>query len=1391
MTPDPTNPRHALEASLTALLLGELPPDQAAFLRQAIATDPELARMYAQLERTINLVRETAAEPIPGPAVHPQLLRLSSERREQLLQRFKTVDHPALAKPERKDRSWLVPTAIAASMLLLVGALGLSELSKSRVTSGDVTELRRLNVVVNQDAANVPRAVAEGGQSWYTLGANRNGRWPTDSSPATPAPYKRPEVAGRNIVSVHSGDAASFSATPPTTIFLPPKLPESESELARTAKALDGSTAGNASFSLGGGMGGGGGGRAPATAPAENRPLDEHRDTLSTFSPGPAHEEALSRRYGLRGVTKSEAKEPQAQVGKPTVTYSAQDRTAGTPTSGTQFYAGGFTNALVSPDLDGDVPSFKEVPAQQKQELAVEQDINEALRRRALTPAREPAKDAERIPRVNVDPTAGLPLAAAAPSVDPTTGLPLSNASSEVLAKIRQKNGGVLQIDDSNGLSKDLRRSETTSTLVAGDYQWQFPAGGTPNVGSLGRTSTPSSTQPEPYSLGVAGYANLPAQAAAGYDSVQQWSSSKLRDGLRTTGEKTDLQLPKNSMVEIVDKATAKQVESPSLGQKLSGLVSGKVERSARIKVERDQSDIAGVAGVSEKQTTAGYDPYFVKTEAEVIQSDAVLGAVVDKLKLDEAWAKKRGTSTPLPKSEAVKMLKEQLDVKSVGKTDLLDIGVKSDKPEEAANLANAVAESYRARRLEQRKELAQAEVASLQDRLAENEQRIREAQTDVDALREKYKISDYMAGGTAPTVLITAETLRRIEQLRIESQAELSKQQTLLTKLTTIRNDPDALANVISTNGIQDQVLGSLLEQKALTGQKLASLQNQYGPENIETKKAAAMADDLKSKINNRVADVISGLEARVTSLGQSLTNLQVEVDKAMKTDLQKTSEHQPYWEAKQHLEELQRLGQVLSMKIAGEKTEAEKLIAGRNDDARPPKPTTPPPEPQPEIQTHDNAFSTFSLNVSDVSFKLAAASLEKGVLPEPASIRSEEFINAFDYRDPEPATGAPIAFAWERARYPFTQNRDLVRFSLKTAALGRQAGRPLNLVLLLDNSGSMERADRVSIIREALRVLATQLQPNDTLSVVLFARTPRLWVDGAPGNQAGKVADEVSGLTPEGGTNLGDALDLAYQTALRHYLPAGINRVVLLTDGAANLGNVEPEELKKKVEANRRQGVALDCFGIGWEGYNDDLLETLTRNGDGRYGFINTPEEAATEFAGQLAGALHVAASDVKVQVEFNSKRVTAYRQIGYAKHQLTKEQFRDNSVDAAELGAAESGNALYVVDVNGGGDGPLATVRVRYKVPGTMQYQEHEWTVPYTGNAAPLEQASPALRLAASASAFSEWLATSPYAAEVTPDSVLGYLRGVPEVYGADGRPKKLEWMIRQAKSLAGKQ
>ena len=667
---------------------------------------------------------------------------------------------------------------------------------------------------------------------------------------------------------------------------------------------------------------------------------------------------------------------------------------------------------------------------------------------------------------------------------------------------------------------------------------------------------------------------------------------------MKTGEEQVDKDLPKARSVMIIDPATAAATEKPSFGEKLRQTVSGKVERAARITVEQEHTDIVGLEGPA---TGNNYDPYFLQTEFQTIKSEAVLKKAAEKLNAD-----KNGSA-----AVTVAELKKDLDLGTVKNSKFIEIGAKGTTADEAARIANAVAQAYREYRLEEYDEIKTRGIKSLQDQLAEQDNKVELAQAKVDELAKQLSLS----AGTA-----SAE-------------------------------------------------------------------------------------------------------------------------------------------------------------------------VVNQSDNALP-KPAIPPPTPQPEMLTRENAFSTFSMNVSDVSFKLAAASLEKGQMPEPASIRSEEFINAFDYRDPEAAPGVPVAFNYERALYPFAHNRELLRFSLKTAAAGRQTGRPLNIVLLLDNSGSMERADRVRIIQEGLRVLAGQLQAQDTFSIVTFARTPRLRVDGIPGNQAAAAVDEVGKFTPEGGTDLGDALDVAYETALHHYLPNGDNRVVLLTDGAANLGDVDSNSLKQKVETHRKQGIALDCFGIGWEGYNDDLLEVLTRDGDGRYGFINTPEEASTEFVSQIAGALHVAAADVKVQVEFNPDRVISYRQIGYAKHQLTKEQFRDNTVAAGQIAAQEAGNALYTIEVNPQGQGSIGTVRVRYKVPDTGEIREQSWDVPYTGGAVSMEQASPAMRLATTASAFSEWLATSPFAEEVTTDQLLNYLNGVPQVYGADTRPQKLEWMIRQAKSISGK-
>ncbi|MEI8041833.1 MAG: von Willebrand factor type A domain-containing protein [Verrucomicrobiota bacterium] len=1213
----PQKPHDELGASLTALLLGELPHDQAAALHQRLVQDPELAALYERLKHTVSLVRETFTTPTAQAAAPLLPLRMEERRRQKLLRQFKTGAPGELTQPRRRTTSWIIPAVCALGCVMIISALMLPTLSRAKAKAAYRVRNHSFNTwsLAKNEEAPAPSAPAEPDVMRLSLGQDgrpergESGKARRPQSvtplPSSRAAAKPAESAGAAIVLPKGGQPDDENRTARVTYSGQP-----EPDAARMKAFYDDS----AGRSGGGGAGGGGmdrsyggyGGVASGrpAKPAQDQPtavaasddLFAKRKDAITFGLS-RNGDAQNLNYAWNFDTSKERKLAQAAGEQPPVLGDVP--LLGNVVAGNRFYRQ--QGAVAGPKPATDTPQ-----ALGRLEEGVVLNFSDVERRLVERGAPASAgKPTELYARSSTEET-------------PRLGLSGGRAKDELSA-------GTLKFKAENK-AKDFVVADSEET-------------GRQKLSSEGKTAMRHGLEEAAYSLNAVGYTPAPAiglnsgkapptevsrraPSAVVLPSTEGDTSLALKDSngadqksrqyvegkqqleelqwfrqildSKIASEGVDVALPKASMVEIVDRAQPASAPSTTLWDKLRGK-QGNFSSSTRLKVEQDQSDIMGL---SNRGSTVGYDPYFVQSETEVLQSEAVLGKVAENLDLKKAWAGKKGAGDALTTAETVQLLKNSLDVHPVPNTSLLEIRAKSDKPEEAAKIANAVAEVYRQRRQDQRKELSQGGIKALEEGRLQVEQKITRAQADVDRL------------------------------------------------------------------------------QTQTTGQQI----------DLAPSKPAAI--------------------------------------------------------------------------------------------------------PQPEVQTSDNTFSTFSLNVSDVSFKLTGASLEKGVMPEPATVRSEEFINALDYRDPEPPPGVPVAFAWERAQYPFAQNRDLLRFSIKTAALGRQPGRPLNLVLLLDNSGSMERADRVRIIREALRVLAAQLQPQDKFSVVTFGRTARLWVDGVPGNQAAQATGEVAGLTPQGGTNLEDAMNLAYQTALRHYQANGVNRVVILTDGAANLGNVEPEALKAKVEANRKQGIALDCFGIGWEGYNDDLLEVLSRNGDGRYGFVNTPEEAATEFAGQLAGALHVAASDVKVQVEFNPARVTAYRQIGYAKHQLTKEQFRDNTVDAAEIGAAESGNALYVVEVNPRGSGPLATVRVRYKVPGTTDYREQEWPVPYTGNAVALEQASPALRLAATASAFSEWLVSSPYAGEVTPDRLLGYLGGVPEVYGADARPRKLEWMIRQAKSIAGK-
>jgi capsular exopolysaccharide synthesis family protein len=338
---------------------------------------------------------------------------------------------------------------------------------------------------------------------------------------------------------------------------------------------------------------------------------------------------------------------------------------------------------------------------------------------------------------------------------------------------------------------------------------------------------------------------------------------------------------------------------------------------TARIKVERDQSDI----NFSDPMRMAnGYDPFFIQTEFETILSERVLGKVVGDLHLDTEWGKKYNNGMRMSETETISMLKNCISLQPVRNTSFLEIRVFRENAEEAKTLANQVAQAYKDYRQEQRKELSMGGIAALEARFKEHEVKVHDAQTNVDHLREVLGISDAVAAEAAPTMLMSADSLRKLEALRIETEAQFMREETLVAGLTNLPHEQ--LIQALPT-AAPDTLLSSLLEQQSLAEQRLVLVQKEYGPEHPEVKKAVGLIDDLKKKIDGRVDGILIGLTERIASLKTGLDKLKTEVENAKTEDIKTAAKSRPYFEAKRKLEELQRFGQLLEMKIASERIE------------------------------------------------------------------------------------------------------------------------------------------------------------------------------------------------------------------------------------------------------------------------------------------------------------------------------------------------------------------------------------------------------------------------------------------------------------------------------------
>ncbi len=435
-------------------------------------------------------------------------------------------------------------------------------------------------------------------------------------------------------------------------------------------------------------------------------------------------------------------------------------------------------------------------------------------------------------------------------------------------------------------------------------------------------------------------------------------------------------------------------------------------------------------------------------------------------------------------------------------------------------------------------------------------------------------------------------------------------------------------------------------------------------------------------------------------------------------------------------------------------------------------------------ESNAKDVPFSTFSLHVSDVSFKLALAAFARGEWPDAERIRIEEFVNAFDYGDPLPSESEKVACRVEQAIHPFLQQRNLLRVSMRTSAQGRSSTTPLRLTLLLDNSGSMERFDRQQTLRRAFTLLAQQLTAQDQVTLISFARQPRLLADKVSGDNSQQLVQLVESLPSEGGTNFEAALQLAFEKAKEQQLEGAQNRVILLTDGAVNLGDASPVSLSSTIAQMRDAGVAFDAAGISAEGLNDEVLEALTRQGDGRYYLLDSLESADDGFARQIAGALRPSAKNVKVQVEFNPNRVGNYKLLGFEQHRLKQEDFRNDAVDAAEMTAEEAGVAVYQFEAKPDGEGDVGSVSVRFLDIATGEMVENRWPILYDADTPRPEQASSSLRLAMSAALFAAKLRGEALGQSVDLKTLSELVSGLPEQDRNAIRVQQLQQMLQQA-------
>ncbi|SNB08095.1 conserved exported hypothetical protein [Flavobacterium psychrophilum] len=349
---------------------------------------------------------------------------------------------------------------------------------------------------------------------------------------------------------------------------------------------------------------------------------------------------------------------------------------------------------------------------------------------------------------------------------------------------------------------------------------------------------------------------------------------------------------------------------------------------------------------------------------------------------------------------------------------------------------------------------------------------------------------------------------------------------------------------------------------------------------------------------------------------------------------------------------------------------------------------------------------LSTFSIDVDNASYTNIRRLINNGQKVPKDAVRVEEMINFFKYQYPQPKDNHPFSITTQYSECPWNSKHKLVQIGLQGKNIPTNDLPASNLVFLIDVSGSMNADNKLPLLIESLKILVEQLRKQDKVAIVVYAGAAGLVLPPTAGNEKQTIINALEKLNTGGSTAGGAGIELAYKTAQENFIKDGNNRVILATDGDFNVGSTSDSAMQTLIEDKRESGVFLTCLGYGMGNYKDSKMEILADKGNGNYAYIDNIQEANRFLGKEFKGSMFAIAKDVKIQIEFNPKHVQSYRLIGYENRKLRPEDFKNDAIDAGELGSNHTVTALYEII-------PIGTNSDFYNQTSDLKYTKTEVT------------------------------------------------------------------------------